>query len=293
MPKVSVILTSYNHEKYLARRIESILAQTYTNYSIIIYDDCSTDNSRHIIEQYRLNPKIEQIIYNDTNSGNLYKQWEKGIANATGEWIWIAQSDDYADAGFLESLVGLGMEDSDIGIAFCGSHWINEDADEGADLSLYHESFFRNGLAEIRLTLGRQCSIQNVSAAIIRRDLAVKAIHGISEKYNICGDWIFYLRILHVSSIVYTNEKLNYFRWHHNNISNEAINNEKWIFEGITVLNNIDYKRADFSIKQFYLLLYWWAGIVFRSSIKNKKKLYVTLTKVLQNNILGLSYKAG
>lgn len=293
MPKVSVILTSYNHEKYLARRIESILAQTYTNYSIIIYDDCSTDNSRHIIEQYRLNPKIEQIIYNDTNSGNLYKQWEKGIANATGEWIWIAQSDDYADAGFLEGLVGLGMENSDIGIAFCGSHWINEDADEGADLSLYHESFFRNGLAEIRLTLGRQCSIQNVSAAIIRRDLAVKAIHGISEKYNICGDWIFYLRILHVSSIVYTNEKLNYFRWHHNNISNEAINNEKWIFEGITVLNNIDYKRADFSIKQFYLLLYWWAGIVFRSSIKNKKKLYVTLTKVLQNNILGLSYKAG
>lgn len=132
-----------------------------------------------------------------------------------------------------------------------------------------------------------------MSAAIIRRDLAVKAIHGISEKYNICGDWIFYLRILHVSSIVYTNEKLNYFRWHHNNISNEAINNEKWIFEGITVLNNIDYKRADFSIKQFYLLLYWWAGIVFRSSIKNKKKLYVTLTKVLQNNILGLSYKAG
>lgn len=291
MPKVSVIITNYNHAQYLGKRIESVLAQTYTDYSIAIYDDCSTDNSREIIEQYRAHPKVEQVVYNHENSGNLYKQWEKGIANATGEWIWIAQSDDYADAAFLETLVGLTEANEDIGIAFCGSYWINEQDEQGPDLSIYHASFFRKGTEEIKLTTGRQCSIQNASSAIIKRDLATEAIKGISS-YNICGDWIFYLRILHCNNIIYTKNKLNYFRWHPGNISNTAINTEKWIYEGITVLNNIDYRKVNYSPSGFYLLIKWWAAIIFSSSLKKKHSLYKVLAKALKNNLLQTGYKA-
>src|ERR1700761_3364349 len=136
MPKVSVIITNYNHAQYLGKRIESVLAQTYADYSIIIYDDRSTDNSKEVIEQYRTHPKVEQIIYNETNSGNLYKQWEKGIANASGKWIWIAQSDDYADAAFLETLVGLAEANENIGIAFCNSYWIDGSGESGPNLSI-------------------------------------------------------------------------------------------------------------------------------------------------------------
>lgn len=284
MPKVSVILTNYNHGKYLKKRIESVLAQTYTDYSIIIYDDCSTDNSRDIIEHYRHHPKVEQIVYNAANSGNLYKQWEKGIANATGDWIWIAQSDDYAGPGFLESLIKLARQYENTGIAFCNSYWINDNDETGPDLSLYHDSFFRSGIAEIKLTLARQCSIQNASAAIIRRDVAARAINGISE-YAACGDWIFYLKILHCCNIVYTDQRLNYFRWYHANISNAAKNKGTWIYEGITVLNNIDYNKVRFSPKEFYLVIRWWAAIIFRSDLKNKFGLYKTLISSIAKQI--------
>jgi glycosyltransferase involved in cell wall biosynthesis len=290
MPKVSVIITSYNHQQYLRRRIESVLAQTYTDYTIAIYDDCSTDDSREIIERYRHHPKVEQIIYNPQNSGNIYKQWERAIANATGEWIWIAQSDDYADPEFLACLVGLAHQHQDVGIAFCGSYWINDKDEEGPDLSLYHADFFRHGTDEIRLTLARQCSVQNASSAIIRLDMAAKAIKHISGEYSICGDWIFYLRILHHSNIVHTNKKLNHFRWYHDNISNTAINNQKWILEGITVLNNIDYGKVKFSIKQFCLAILFWQAIIFRSTINGRYKLYKVLFKALKNNLLKTGY---
>jgi len=286
MPKVSVIITNYNHAQYLGKRIESVLAQTYTDYNVIIYDDRSTDNSNEVIEQYRTHPKVEQIIYNETNSGNLYKQWEKGIANATGEWIWIAQSDDYADPAFLETLVNLAESKEDIGIAFCSSYWIGGSGELGPDLSIYQESFFRSGLEEIRITTGRQCTIQNASSAIIRRGLAAEAIKNISDHYRICGDWIFYLRILHCSNIVYTNQRLNSFRWHPDNISNTAINNEKWIAEGLTVINNIDYRQVKYKPREFYLLIKWWGGIILRSSLKKKHNMYATVARALKNYLL-------
>lgn len=280
MHKVSVIITSYNHDKYLKKRIESVLAQTYTDYKIKIYDDCSTDNSRDIIEQYRGHPKVEEIVYNDKNSGGLFKQWEKSIPEATGKWIWIAQSDDYADEGFLETLVGLAEDRVNIGVAFCGSRWVNEQGEEGADLSLYNNSFFRSGLVEIRKKLGKQCSVQNASAAIIKRDLAVDAVKGIG-KYAACGDWIFYLRILQCSNIVYTGKKLNYFRWYHNNVSNSAKESGRWVEEGLDVFENMNYKKIGFSIKEFYLLIRWWTGLIYRADIKNKRKKYNIIFKAI------------
>jgi glycosyltransferase involved in cell wall biosynthesis len=286
MPKVSVIITNYNHEKYLDRRIQSVLDQTYDDFSVTIYDDCSTDNSKSIIEKYRQHPKIEQVIYNEKNSGGLFKQWEKGIAGAKGEWIWIAQSDDYADSSFLEVLVNMAGENDNVGIAFCGSHWIDEEGQEGKDLSLYHKSFFRDGLAEIRYKLGKQCSVQNASSAIIRGDLAGEAIKGIGN-YKACGDWIFYLRILQRANITYTHKKLNYFRWYHSNISNSAKDDGTWIKEGMDVFKNMDYRKIRFSLKEFYELVRWWGALIFKSDIENKSKMYSMLVNAAGRYVTG------
>ena len=80
--KVSVIVPNYNHAIFLYRRLDSILRQTYSDFEIIILDDCSTDGSRNIIEQYRSNPKVSNIIYNETNSGTGFMQWVKGLRTA-------------------------------------------------------------------------------------------------------------------------------------------------------------------------------------------------------------------
>lgn len=93
---VSVIIPNYCHARFLNQRIDSVLNQTYSDYEVIILDDCSTDNSREIIESYRNHPKISHIVYNEKNSGSTFIQWEKGFELARGEYIWIAESDDVA-----------------------------------------------------------------------------------------------------------------------------------------------------------------------------------------------------
>ena len=87
---VSVIIPNYNHAKYLNQRIDSVLNQTYQNFEVIILDDCSPDNSKQVIEAYRGHPKISTIVYNEQNSGTTFKQWDKGLQLAKGEWVWIA-----------------------------------------------------------------------------------------------------------------------------------------------------------------------------------------------------------
>ena len=104
-PVVSVIVPNYNHSAFLKERLDSILLQTYQYFEIIILDDCSTDNSVQIIENYRLNKHVTHVVLNEKNSGSTFLQWDKGIELAQGKYIWIAESDDVAHPCFLNTLV--------------------------------------------------------------------------------------------------------------------------------------------------------------------------------------------
>src|SRR5215467_7397297 len=120
MPTVSAIVPNYNHAPYLRKRIESILAQTYQDFELILLDDCSTDNSREILASYGNSSKV-RIEFNETNSGTPFKQWNKGVRLARGKYIWIAESDDYADDGFLERLASRLDAEPGAGFAYCRS----------------------------------------------------------------------------------------------------------------------------------------------------------------------------
>ena len=101
-PVVSVILPNYNHARYLPKRIESILNQGYAAIEVLIMDDCSGDNSREVIHEYAARDARIQTLFNEHNSGSTFKQWEKGLVWAKGKYVWIAESDDFAETTFLE-----------------------------------------------------------------------------------------------------------------------------------------------------------------------------------------------
>ena len=117
---VSVIVPNYNHSRFLDQRIQSILNQTYKNFELIILDDCSPDNgaSKSVIEKYRDNPHVSHIVYNESNSGSTFKQWDKGINLSKGDLVWIAESDDYCEPTFLETLVHEFERDSQLSLAY-------------------------------------------------------------------------------------------------------------------------------------------------------------------------------
>src|ERR1017187_1910144 len=106
MPTVSVIIPNYNHARFLRRRIDSVLQQTFQDFEVILLDDCSTDDSRSILSKYADDPRV-RIEFNEKNSGSPFKQWNKGVRLAQGSYVWIAESDDYAAERLLERLVAV------------------------------------------------------------------------------------------------------------------------------------------------------------------------------------------
>ena len=67
-PLITVIIPNYNHSPYLDERIQSVLNQTFKDFEVIILDDCSSDNSREVIENYRNNPQISHILFITANT---------------------------------------------------------------------------------------------------------------------------------------------------------------------------------------------------------------------------------
>src|SRR5260370_4379697 len=120
MPNVRVIVANYNDARFLHQRIGSILAQTLQPVEIILMDDASTDNSREILASYSGDSRIT-LDFNRSNSGCVFKQWNRGLRQVKGDYIWIAESDDYSHVGFLERLVGALDSNPSGGMAYCQS----------------------------------------------------------------------------------------------------------------------------------------------------------------------------
>ena len=92
-PLVSIIMPSYNSEKYISDSIESILSQTYSNWELLITDDCSTDNTINIISDFKDRDCRIKLFLNDVNSGSGLSR-NKSIEYAKGKYIAFLDSDD-------------------------------------------------------------------------------------------------------------------------------------------------------------------------------------------------------
>src|SRR6516225_1429789 len=138
MPRVTVVIPSYNHGRFLPRRFETILGQTYRDYEILFLDDGSTDDSLAVLERYKGLPNLRAFI-NRTNGGSVFKQWNRGVRAARGEYVWLAESDDASDPRFLQTLVELLDAHPRVGLAYCNSRYIDELDRPGEALSRFVE----------------------------------------------------------------------------------------------------------------------------------------------------------
>lgn len=240
---VSVILPSYNHDRFLDQRISSILNQAYQDFELIILDDCSTDSSKAILEKYLGHPKISTIHFNTKNSGSTFIQWNNGVALAKGKYIWIAESDDVADLSFLEKLVPVLDADPEIGIAYVQSNRIDQnskilgdwlDHTASLDPNLWQHDFLVHGRELVENYMVYQNVIPNASAVLFRKE----AYKPIPADFKLNGDWYLYCNILSKTRVYYCSAKLNYFREHP----------LKGSSRNILLYNNI---------KEYYMLLHY------------------------------------
>lgn len=219
---VSIIVPNYNHASFLQQRIESILNQTYHNFELIILDDCSTDNSKEIIEQYRNHPKVAKILYNDNNGGNTFKQWQKGIDLAQGEYIWIAESDDWCEASFLQTVLAPIHSNSNIVLSYCYSLCIRDNKVISTS-QLFDFDKIHDGKHFIEERLTKNNVINNASMAIFSKR-AYSKIDNHFIHYKFLGDWIFWISIAQQGDVYESGRMLNYFRKHDTDVSGNAYN---------------------------------------------------------------------
>lgn len=227
-PLVSVIVPNYNHAAFLRERIDCILNQTFQNFELILLDDKSQDESSTIMLSYKDDPKVSHIIINEENSGNTFLQWERGINVAKGKYIWIAESDDYADETFLERIMTAFYHHPEAVIARAGSYLVNE---RGRVIPRNWDNFTEDGTT--RLFQGTDYishfmfhfnSIYNASMVVFRKD-AYLQISKDFQKFRYTGDWLCWMEILKLGNICEVRSKLNYFRQHTNKVSVKGAGN--------------------------------------------------------------------
>ena len=229
MPAVSVIVPNYNHARFLSKRIDSVLQQTFQDWELILLDDCSTDDSRSILSRYAGDPRV-RIERNEANSGSTFKQWNKGVRLARGKYVWIAESDDYADPRLLERLVAVLETDPAVTFAYCQSWRVSEDdqrigfADfylDYLDAHRWKADFCVNGLEECQNYLVSSNTVPNASAVVFRRDI-YERVGGADEKMRMCGDWKLWAAMALQGKVAYLGEPLNYFRTHDTSVRSKS-----------------------------------------------------------------------
>jgi len=122
---VSIIMSVYNGEKYLSRAVESILSQTYDNLEFIIIEDCSTDGSFNILENYKKRDKRIVIIRNNENIG-LTKSLNKGLEICNGTLIARQDADDFSHPERIECQVDFMDRHPDIALVGTGGVSMDE-----------------------------------------------------------------------------------------------------------------------------------------------------------------------
>lgn len=230
LPRISVVIPSHNYARYMSSRLSSIFAQTVPIFEIIVLDDASTDNSMDIARQTAKDWNRDIVcIENATPSGSVFRQWHKALDIAQGDWIWIAEADDFCEPDFLERILAGVRKNPAIVMAFTDSRAVDENGSpispsyrtyysESAGLLLENDSHF-TGESFLRGCLSERNLVLNVSSALFRKEPLLTAINTCQKDLSslrVAGDWRIYVELLlqKNTEVLYIAKPLNVHRRH-------------------------------------------------------------------------------
>ena len=265
-PLVTVIVPNYNYAQFLDKRLSTVLGQTYRNIEVVLLDDASTDNSMECMRRWKgQDPRIVDLIVNESNSGSPFLQWKKGFEKANGKYIWIAESDDYCELTFLETLVPLMEKYENASICFSGSYQIDEndnylehDIDNWTKRQREnpdgHKYFDGRMYAERNLFWYN--FVYNASGVVFRRSTYEQLTDVECFNMRYCGDWRFWFNMALMGGVIEVYKKLNYFRRHSGCVTQSAhMQGERYVKAMDECMNYTLYAGKVLNISSLKLLL--------------------------------------
>ena len=188
LPLVSVFTPNYNKAKFLRETIESVLQQTYANFEYIIIDDCSTDDSWNIINTYAAKDDRIKVYRNEENM-KIVKTRNKGfnLSSENAKYFAILDSDDVSAPERLETQVTFLEDNPQYGLVGSNTIIINEESKE-----IGFRNYALSDL-DIRKVITRINPIAQ-SSVLIRKQV-IQEVGLYDEKWNVCQDYDYWLRI--------------------------------------------------------------------------------------------------
>jgi len=168
-PFISVVIPTYNSENFIAKTLETLYSQTYTNYEVIISDDGSTDNTVGVVRSFFFkNPSRKKSLLINKHEGPGAAR-NKGIENASGDWISFLDSDDLWNDNKLERVVGYILENENVDLV-CHSLIVMD----GSKEALMDPSKYFNNKIDPFLSMYREIYLYT-SALTIKKNILYQA----------------------------------------------------------------------------------------------------------------------
>ncbi|WP_289161926.1 glycosyltransferase [uncultured Parabacteroides sp.] len=206
-PLVSVVLCTYNGEKYIKEQIDSILNQSYPIYELIVQDDASNDRTVNILAQYRSNPKVK--IYINTKALGFNANFLSAILKTTGDYIACSDQDDIWKVNKIEDLIN---NIGDNMLIFHDSILFTTDITQSLGMrNLPHQNLHETYLLLKPYIPGHQCFFSNRIIPDLRRLF--------KDEPNLSYDSLICLVSKVLGDIVYRDLGLVYWRRHPNAVS--------------------------------------------------------------------------
>jgi teichuronic acid biosynthesis glycosyltransferase TuaG len=208
---ISIVMPAYNSEKYIEDAINSVLAQTYKGWELLVLDDGSTDGTKQIVENIcKMNSRVK-YIKNKKNLG-VSATRNKGVKLSNGEWIAFLDSDDMWEPSKLQKQIDFCTKNV-ADFVFTGSSFINEKG--------HHFKGVFEVPAEVSYKKLRNHNVISCSSVLISKKY-LKSIH--MEKDEIHEDYAVWLKILKTGVIAYgINESLLIYRISRNSKSGNKL----------------------------------------------------------------------
>ncbi|WKZ30422.1 MAG: glycosyltransferase [Candidatus Dojkabacteria bacterium] len=242
-PLVTVIMASYNHEKFVGKAIESVLNQTYQNIEFLIGDDASPDNSVEIISRYAAQDKrIQFVSFEKNRSEHIRNYW---IHRAKGKYIAIINSDDEFELGKIQKQVEILEKDNSIGLVFTRTKYINEAGEQLSASDPKYESYQsldhtnRERIEWLRYMIEGGRSFVH-SSAMYRKDLIGDV--GYNQLLALMSDFDMWIRLLLQKNMFIIDEPLTNMRMlsgSKNMSANTVGNQNRVIFEFSQILQRV------------------------------------------------------
>ena len=218
MPKVEILMTTYNGQEFVAQQIESILAQTFTDFTLVISDDHSTDETFDILESYQKSHpgkiRVQQPVH---RYGNARDHFFALLKESKADYMFFCDQDDVWLPSKIEILAGHLESGSDIQVAACGSLLVDDNLNSLHALS---DSLMKYQKQNPEIKGFRQLLFRNVvtgGAMAFNRALANKSLECTDLSGTNMHDYWLALVCSKFGRCIYLDKSTSYYRQHSNN----------------------------------------------------------------------------